>query len=114
MNPGPHPSLNAAKKYLDNTGRNIVAFTDGSALTNPGPCGAGAAVYWNGIAGQPSLYKRPVSKQSSSYQGELQAIDLALQKVEERRPPLRGNTVHIITDCQSALQAAVKWNKTKN
>ena len=39
---------------------------------------------------------------------------MALQKVEERRPPLRGNTVHIITDCQSALQAAVKCNKTKN
>ena len=44
----------------------------------------------------------------------MQAIDLALQQILKKTPPLRGNKIHIITDCQSALQSAVKGDKTKN
>ena len=107
-------ALNAAQRYLAGTKGDIVAFTDGSALKNPGPCGAGTAIYWKGICGQPTLHKRSVSSRSSSYNGELQAIDLALQQILKKTPPLRGNKIHIITDCQSALQSVVKGDKTKN
>nr|XP_054769483.1 uncharacterized protein LOC129277311 [Lytechinus pictus] len=33
------------------------------------------------------------------------AIDIAVEQVTSRRPILHGQTVHILTDCQSALQA---------
>ena len=107
-------ALVAAERYLTDTGQCIIAFTDGSALTNPGLCGAGAAIYWNGLEGQPTLHKRPISKLSTSYHGELQAIDLALTTIVNKSPPLRANTVHVITDCQAALQAVLKCNITKN
>ena len=107
-------ALKTAKYYLANTKGDIVAFTDGSALGNPGPCGAGSAIFWKGMDSIPSLHKRPVSKLSSSYHGELQAIDLALQVIANKMPPVKNVTVHIITDCQSALQAAIKCDITKN
>ena len=103
-------ALIAAQSYLAGTEGDIVAFTDGLALKNPGPCGAGTAIFWKGTCGQPTLYKKSVSAWSSSYNGELQAIDLALQQILRKTPPLKGNKVHIITDCQSA----VKGDKTKN
>ena len=110
-------ALRAAQDYLAKTGNDVVAFTDGSALGNPGPCGAGTAIFWKGINCSPSLHKKPVSKLSSSYHGELQAIDLALQVAQNKFPPIKNTRIHIchiVTDCQSALQASVKCNITGN
>ena len=107
-------ALQTAQNYLAKTGNNIVAFTDGSALGNPGPCGAGTAIFWKGMNSTPSLHKRPVSKLSSSYYGELQAIDLALHVICDKNPPIKKTVVHLVTDCQSALQASIKCNITGN
>jgi ribonuclease HI len=83
-------------------GEDVVIFTDGSALSNPGPCGAGAVIYWRGITHDSSSYQRPVSKHSNSFHGELQAIDLALQTVTEAYPTIR-KPVLLLSDCQGAL-----------
>ncbi len=90
---------------LDNCA--IIAFTDGSALANPGPCGAGAALYLGGPHCNPVQLTRPVSHKSTSYHGELQAVDLALDYITSYvTADLTGpRYISILTDCQSALSA---------
>ena len=39
-------------------GESIVAFLDGSALGNPGPTGAGAAIYMNGLSSHAERLKK--------------------------------------------------------
>ena len=84
---------------------NVVIFTDGSALGNPGPCGAGAAIHWNGISHDSSSHKKPVSSFSNSYHGELSAIDLAIEEVASATHQPRKNVL-LLSDCQSALTVA--------
>ncbi len=103
-----------AEQYLAKTGRDIVIFTDGSATGNPGPCGAGASIYWNGLSSSSVHYTRPVSKLSSSYHGEIQAIDLALETVVSRTPIITNKKVHILTDCQSALYSVTSNSAPSN
>ena len=45
----------------------------------------------------------PVAKMSTSYHGELKAIDKALELAVERG---YSGTLHILSDCQSAIQVA--------
>jgi ribonuclease HI len=89
-------------------------FTDGSALGNPGPCGAGIVIYWLGVNSPPTTLSKAVSSRSSSYHGELAAIDLALETVTNRRPCLRNKKIHILTDCQGALQTVTATHPVKN
>ena len=49
----------------------LVAFTDGSALGNLGPTGAGAVVYLKGYHSSPVLLRKGVSPLSNNYTGEL-------------------------------------------
>ena len=56
--------------------RDILVFTDGSALGNPGPTGAGAVVYLNGYQSVPVLLKKSVSPMSNNYTGELVGIHI--------------------------------------
>ena len=56
---------------------NIVAFTDGSTIGNPGPTGAGAVVYQNGLTSIPTVLASAVSSQNNSVHGEIFAIKLA-------------------------------------
>ena len=107
-------ALNNAIEYIQTTANDIIAFTDGSALGNPGPCGAGAAIFWNGMLSHPTHHIKPVSANSSSYHGELQAILLALQAVAQRTPPMHDKKVHIITDCQSAVHATANCLDSQN
>ena len=51
-------ALQVAQNYLAKTGNGIVAYTDGSALGNRGPCGAGTAIFWKGMNSLPSLHKK--------------------------------------------------------
>ncbi len=94
-------------QYISSLPANVLpCFTDGSALTNPGPCGAAAIIYTNGMASHPVTLRRPVAPRSTSYHNELNAIDLALGFISEflRTHPSRYNMVAIHTDCVSALQ----------
>jgi len=86
-----------------------IAFTDGSALGNPGPCGAGAVIYLDGIDSQPVLLRRPVSRRSTSYHGELQAIELAIDFLCNCTKRYTG--LCILTDCQSALTTVTGMNQ---
>ena len=57
-----------------------VAFTDGSCLGNPGPCGAGACVFIPDKT-DPILLKQPVSSRGSILLGELVAIKMAVNHI---------------------------------
>ncbi len=54
-----------------------LIFTDGSALGNPGPCGAAAVCFSEGPISEPVVCDISVSKCSTSHHGELCAIRLA-------------------------------------
>ncbi len=93
----------------------VPIFTDGSALKNPGPCGAAAVIYTHGLQHQPTILKRPVSKHSTSYHGELAAINLALEFISNMIPtaqPFRIENIIIHTDCMAALNTVT--NSVKN
>ncbi len=81
-------------------------FTDGSALGNPRPCGGAAVVYTHGLSKDAIIIKRPVAMWSTSFHGEVSAIDLALEYVVESAT-LRHSTRLIHSDCQAALDAIV-------
>ena len=93
---------NIASDYISSLS-GVVAFTDGSATPNPGPTGAGAAIYINGIDSCPIHLSKAISKYSTSYIGELEAIHLALSYLANCTS--LPNKVSILTDCQSALCA---------
>ena len=61
----------------------VFAFTDGSCRGNPGPCGAGAGVFFPGQEEHVSL-KQPVSKLASILLGELVAILITLTFLKKR------------------------------
>ncbi len=75
-----------------------VAFTDGSCLGNPGPCGAEAVLYRNEASNE---LKKPVSSRASILLGDLIAIDLVLSEVEASRA--RPDTIQVFSDSQSAV-----------
>ena len=56
----------------------IVVFTDGSCLGNPGPCGSGACIFVPSQT-EPVRLKRPVTNRGSILLGELVAILMALE-----------------------------------
>ena len=76
------------------------AFTDGSRLTNPGPCGAGAVVF--PCNQEPVRLKRPVSKRGSIL-GELIAILLVIEYLVQNIGSLPCKLLKIFCDSQSAV-----------
>jgi len=95
--------------------RKVVVFTDGSALGNPGPCGAGAVIYLYGLDTDPIMMHKAVSTHSTSYHGELAAIGLALNYLTTSIR-LKNSTegITILTDCQSALSAICSSSEVTN
>jgi ribonuclease HI len=82
-----------------------IIFTDGSALGNPGPCGASAIFYIDGLSSLPIKVSESVSPLSTSYHGELTALRLAMEFIASRRDNLAGKTIHIYCDCRAAIMA---------
>ena len=80
-----------------------VVFTDGSALGNPGPTGAAAICYPEGIKSEPISIKEAVAKLSTSYNGELHGIKLATEFIKSHTFNQHHTQVHILSDCQSAI-----------
>jgi len=89
-------------------GEEILVFTEGSTLGNQGPTGASAVMYLEGHNTTPILLKRSLSSFSNNYEGEVEAIDLAL------------NFIYITevhdkyTDCQDAIQSVFSNPNTLN
>ncbi|MCW4261357.1 MAG: reverse transcriptase domain-containing protein [Candidatus Thiodiazotropha endolucinida] len=96
------------RDMLDKTDSNeILIFTDGSALCNPGPTGAGAVIFLGGYHSTPILLKKSVSPMSNNFTGELVGIQLALEFLSELdHSDIKDRTVHFFTDCQPAIITA--------
>ena len=77
------------------------AFTDGSCLTNPGPCGAGAVVYQYNH--EPVRLKRPVSKRGSILLWELIAILVVIEYLVQNIGSVPSKLLKIFCDSQSAV-----------
>ncbi len=101
----------AAKLYAQNIinqapEKTVIIFTDGSALNNPGPCGAATIIYVEGIRSQPIVSANPISSLSSSYHGELEALKMAAQSIFEMLTSHNSfDNVYILSDCISAIQS---------
>ncbi len=95
-------------------GNSVIGFTDGSALSNPGPCGAGAAIYIDGLASHPILCHQPISPKSTSYHGELAAVHLCVTRLLDTNTIHLPCDVHILTDCQAALSALTSPSPPSN
>ena len=94
---------NQIQKFPNDT---IIIFTDGSCQNNPGPTGAGSLVFKDGINNPPIKFGKAVSKLSTNYHGELEAILLSLKYI--RTINLIGiKKVHIFTDSMSSIQAII-------
>ena len=105
-----------AGSYINQLNKNcLICFTDDSALGNPGPFGAGAAINIESISSIPVLPKRPASAKSMSYHGELAAIDLALEFCQPFfAVPTNINKIVILLDCQSAIETVLSLQYPSN
>ena len=79
----------------------LVCFTDGSCLTNPGPCGAGAVIYHT--EGHFDSIKRPVAKHGSILLGELVAILSVMEHLLSNSHQLYEEEIRIFCDSQTAV-----------
>ena len=98
--------MNNVKEILSQIKENeVVIFTDGSALGNPGPTGAGALVYLNGYQSSPILLKKGISPLSNNYTGELVDIQIDLDFMIGLEEQIKDTRIHFFTDCQPAIKA---------
>ena len=88
----------------------MTAFLDGSALGNPGPCGASAIIYEEGFEAEPTAVRQAISPLSTSYHGELAALLLCVTTVLNScltKISSNVNILHIFSDCQSAIKSVL-------
>ncbi|MEW8545908.1 MAG: ribonuclease H family protein, partial [Candidatus Thiodiazotropha sp.] len=78
----------------------VISFTDGSCVSNPGPCGAGAVIYYPNHS-SPVTLKRPVSAHGSILLAELVAILAVVENLSSRQAPV--SHVRMFCDSQSAV-----------
>ena len=77
----------------------------GSCLGNPGPCGTGACIYMPGYT-DPTIHKQPVTSCGSILLGELIAIKMVINEIQnqaEKRELNNVKKVHIFSDSQCAI-----------
>lgn len=89
---------NTIKKFTVDT---IYAFTDGSASPNPGPAGAGAALYTRGSDKDPVLISAALGHGTNNL-GELFAIGLTITHCIDIN---YNGTLHIFTDSKLVYNA---------
>ena len=92
---------NQIKKFPNDT---IVIFTDRSCANNPGPTGAGSLIFKDGINNPPIKFAKAVSKFSTNYHGELEAILLSLKYLRTINL-IEIKKVHIFTDSMSSIHS---------
>ena len=95
----------------------IIAFTDGSCLGNPGPCGSGACIYLSGVT-DPTRLRRPVCKRGFILLGELVAIQMVVEYITNYRRGVNDHSsskLHIFSDSQSAVGLlTLGWEATSH
>ena len=86
----------------EKSNRAVVAFTDGSCLGNPGPCGAGAAVFKPDEA-EPTELTTPISPRGSILLAELTGIKSVYEHILAHERQGTYSAVNIFCDSQSAV-----------
>ena len=82
--------------------QDVLLFTNGSALTNPGPTGAGAVIYLDGYSTSPILLQKGVSPLSNNYMVELVGIQIGLEFLA-KTDTVNHKNIHILTHCHSEI-----------
>ena len=94
----------------------IIVFTDGSAVPNPGPCGAGVHISFPpvpGCAGGSVTFVCGLGQGSNNI-GELWAHGVALQEMQYPAFPLKHYSgVHIFTDSQYSINLITKGHQAR-
>jgi ribonuclease HI len=88
------------QKITETTENTAIAFTDGSCLNNPGPCGAGAIVF---VEEETTELKQPVCKRGSILLGELIAIKIVLEYIDQPEIRRKIEQLTIFSDSQTAI-----------
>ena len=92
----------------------LIAFTDGSCLGNPGPCGSGACIFIPNDT-EPVMLKRPVTNRGSILLGELVAILMALEFAQSEQRKRQFHGITIFSDSQSAVGIlTLGWTATSH
>ena len=88
---------------MENLGNDCVAaFTDGSDLGNPGPTGAGALIYLQGLLDNPVCLKKNICSNGNNHLGEIVGKEMALSFLQDE-VSITGRNIHLFVDCQSAI-----------
>jgi len=94
----------------------IIVFTDGSAVPNPGPCGAGVHITFPpvpGCAGGSVTFVSALGQGSNNI-GELWAHGVTLQELQHSAFPLQHYSgVHIFTDSQYSINLIIKGHQAR-
>ena len=105
----------AAKKVkkVQEEGDSLLVWTDGSALKNPGPAGAGVRIKDS----EGNVLKQLAYSlgKSTNQVGEIWAIGGAMESIEEGAEEYGEKEVHFFTDSQYAINCLNgKWYSAKN
>ena len=84
----------------------VAIFTDGSCTGNPGPTGAGAFIFKNGLNKPAIKLARAVPNNSTNYHAEVEA-PLGLKYIKPLSTPWSSNNVHIFSDSIAAINAII-------
>ena len=72
---------------------------------NPGPCGSAAIFYFKGTSADFTFLEEPLSSVSTSYHGEITAIDIAVTETAKNLHQC-SRSIHIVSDCTSVINVA--------
>ena len=82
----------------------MIGFTDGSAQSKPGLNRSGRIIKKQGRKSTPIKIAETVEWMGSSYQGELEAIQIATEYAKDNLSP-SNDSLDIFSNCQSAILA---------
>jgi hypothetical protein len=97
------------QKITETTENTAIAFTDGSCLNNPGPCGAGAIVF---VEEETTELKQLVCKRGSILLGELIAIKIVLEYIDQPEIRRKIEQLTIFSDSQTVLNGLLDFYET--
>ena len=95
-----------------NTENAMIVSTDGSALSNPGPVGAGVVIKNKGPKSMPVKLAKAVEQMGTSYEGEIETIKLAVDYANENISSAHDN-LHIYSDSQAAILSITSQDNEK-
>ena len=82
-----------------------------SCLNNPGPCGAGAILF---VEEETTELKQPVCKRGSKLLGELIAIKIVLEYIDQPEIRRKIEQLTIFSDSQTAIGILTLYWKIEN